>query len=80
MTAFVTRAGGVTSLGLHVVWQPKYRRQDVGGRVARRLHELLAKTELDRIITDTSWAYADEQAARSILRARLALLAAAHTA
>ena len=26
--------GGVCSLGLHVVWRPKYRRRVVGGRVA----------------------------------------------
>ena len=33
--------GGVSSLGLRVVWCPKYRRRTVGGRVARRLSELL---------------------------------------
>jgi putative transposase len=33
--------GGVSSLGLHVVWCPKYRRRILGGRVARRLGELL---------------------------------------
>jgi putative transposase len=33
--------GGVCSLGLHVVWCPKYRRRILGGRVARRLSELL---------------------------------------
>lgn len=32
--------GGVSSLGLHVVWCPKYRRRILGGRVARRLGEL----------------------------------------
>ena len=35
-------AGGVTSLGLHVVWCPKYRRRILRGPVARRLDELLA--------------------------------------
>lgn len=33
--------GGVCSLGLHLVWCPKYRRQVLGGRVARRLDELI---------------------------------------
>ena len=33
--------GGVCSLGLHVVWCPRYRRRILGGRVARRLGELL---------------------------------------
>jgi REP-associated tyrosine transposase len=33
--------GGVSSLGLHVVWCPKYRCRILGGRVARRLSELL---------------------------------------
>jgi putative transposase len=33
--------GGVCSLGLHVVWCPKYRRRVLGGRTARRLDELL---------------------------------------
>ena len=33
--------GGVSSLGLHVVWCPKYRRRILGGRVARRCGELL---------------------------------------
>ena len=35
--------GGVCSLGLHLVWCPKYRRRVLGGRVARRLDELLAQ-------------------------------------
>lgn len=34
-------SGGVTSLGLHVVWCPKYRRRILRGPVARRLDELL---------------------------------------
>lgn len=33
--------GGVCSLGLHLVWCPKYRRRVLGGRVARRLDELI---------------------------------------
>ena len=33
--------GGVSSLGLHLVWCPKYRRRIVGGRVAARCGELL---------------------------------------
>jgi REP-associated tyrosine transposase len=35
--------GGVSSLGLHVVWRPKYRRRILGGRAARRLGELLGR-------------------------------------
>jgi putative transposase len=38
---FRRSAGGVTSLGLHVVWCPKYRRRLRGGRVAAWLNELL---------------------------------------
>lgn len=33
--------GGVCSLGLLLVWCPKYRRWVLGGRVARRLDELI---------------------------------------
>lgn len=33
--------GGVCSLGLHLAWCPKYRRRVLGGRVARRLDELI---------------------------------------
>ena len=33
--------GGVCSLGLHLVWCPKYRRRVLGGQVARRLDEML---------------------------------------
>lgn len=33
--------GGVCSLGLHLVWCPKYRRRVLGGRVAVRCTELL---------------------------------------
>ena len=33
--------GGVCSLGLHLVWCPKYRRRVLGGRIAGRLDELL---------------------------------------
>jgi putative transposase len=35
--------GGVCSLGLHLVWCPKYRRRVLGGRVARRLDELIVQ-------------------------------------
>jgi REP-associated tyrosine transposase len=33
--------GGVCWFGLHLVWCPKYRRRVLGGRIARRLDELL---------------------------------------
>ena len=35
--------GGVWSLGLHVVWCPRYGRRVLGGRVARRCGELLGQ-------------------------------------
>lgn len=35
--------GGVCSLGLHLVWCPKYRRRVLGGRVAARCGELLGQ-------------------------------------
>jgi REP-associated tyrosine transposase len=38
---FRRTAGGVCSLGLHLVWCPKYRRRILGGRVVRRCGELL---------------------------------------
>ena len=47
---FRRSAGGVTSLGLHVVWCPKYRKRVLGGRVALRLNELL-----DEIAADNDW-------------------------
>jgi putative transposase len=37
---FRRTSGGVSWLGLHVVWCPKYRQRILGGRVARRLSEL----------------------------------------
>jgi putative transposase len=40
----------VSSLGLQVVWCPKYRRRLLGGRVARRLGELL-----DQIADEQGW-------------------------
>jgi putative transposase len=40
---FRRTTGGVSSLGLHVVWCPKYRRRILGRRVARRLGELLER-------------------------------------
>ena len=42
--------GGVCSLGLRVVWWPKYRRRGLGGRVARRLGELL-----EQIAAECGW-------------------------
>jgi len=38
---FRRSVGGVTSLGLHVVWCPKYRGRLLGGRGALRVDELL---------------------------------------
>lgn len=42
--------GGVCSLGLHLVWCPKYRRRILGGRVAARCDELL-----EQIATEHGW-------------------------
>jgi putative transposase len=42
--------GGVSSLGLHLVWCPKYRRRILGGRVAARCGELL-----DQIADEHGW-------------------------
>jgi putative transposase len=42
--------GGVCSLGLLLVWCPKYRRRVLGGRVARRLDELI-----ERIAGERGW-------------------------
>jgi len=47
---FRRSAGGVTSLGLHVVWCPKYRGRLLGGRVALCLNELL-----DEIAGENDW-------------------------
>jgi putative transposase len=47
---FRRTSGGVCSLGLHLVWCPKYRRRVLGGRVARRLGELL-----EQIATEHGW-------------------------
>ena len=41
-------SGGVYDLGLHVVWCPKYRRPVLGGRVAKRLEELLRQKADER--------------------------------
>ena len=41
-------SGGVCSLGLHLVWCPKYRRRVLGGRVARRCGELLEQVAAER--------------------------------
>jgi putative transposase len=40
--------GSVSSLGLHLVWCPKYRRRILGGRVARRLGALLEQIAGER--------------------------------
>jgi len=40
---FRRSAGGVTSLGLPVVWCPKYRTRVLGGRVAGRLNQLVGE-------------------------------------
>jgi putative transposase len=44
--------GGVSSLGLHAVWCPKYRRGISGGLVARRLGELL-----EQIANERGWEF-----------------------
>ena len=43
-------ASGVSSIGLHLVWSPKYRRRLLGSRVAVRLLELL-----DQIAGEHGW-------------------------
>ena len=45
---FRRSSGGVTSLGLHVVWCPKYRKRVLRGRVACRLDELLVEVAAER--------------------------------
>ncbi|HEY5856608.1 MAG TPA: IS200/IS605 family transposase [Aldersonia sp.] len=47
---FRRTAGGVSSLGLHLVWCPRYRRRLLGGCVAVRLGELL-----ERIAAENGW-------------------------
>jgi putative transposase len=42
--------GGVSSLGLHVVWCQKYMRRILGGRVAHRLNE-----PLEQIADEHGW-------------------------
>jgi putative transposase len=42
--------GGVSSLGLHAVWCPKYRHRILGGRVARRL-----SLRLEQIADEHGW-------------------------
>lgn len=42
--------GGLCSLGLHLVWCPKYRRRVLGGRVALRCGELL-----DQVAAEHGW-------------------------
>jgi len=38
-----TNADLVFQCGYHVVWCPKYRRRGLGGRVARRLDEVIVE-------------------------------------
>lgn len=45
---FRRTTGGVCSLGLHLVWCPKYRRRILGGRVAARCGELLEQVAGER--------------------------------
>jgi putative transposase len=49
-SGFRRSAGGVSSLGLHLVWCPKYRRRILGGRVATRLEALL-----EHIAVENTW-------------------------
>lgn len=44
--------GWVCSLGLHLVWCPKYRRRILGGRVARRCGELLGQMGAKEVTPD----------------------------
>jgi putative transposase len=62
---FCRSAGGVASLGLHVVWCPKYRRRWLGGRLAVRLNELL-----DEIAAENGW----EIVAREVMLDRVHIL------
>jgi putative transposase len=45
---FRRTSGGVSLLGLHLVWCPKYRRRIVGGRLAARGGELLEQIAGER--------------------------------
>jgi putative transposase len=47
---FRRSAGGVSWLGLHVVWCPKYRHRVLSGRVAVRYNQLL-----DEIAGENDW-------------------------
>jgi putative transposase len=47
---FCRTPGGVCSLGLHLVWCPKYRCRILGGRVAARCDELL-----DQVAGERGW-------------------------
>jgi putative transposase len=47
---FGRTAGGVCSLGLHLVWCPKYQRRVLGGRVAVSCLELL-----EQIAAEQGW-------------------------
>ena len=45
--------GGVCSLGLHLVWCPRYRRRILGGRVAARCGDLLE--QIAASVVGRSW-------------------------
>ena len=47
---FRRSTGGVNSLGLHLVWCPKYRHRLLGGRVGTRVNEVL-----DEIAAENGW-------------------------
>jgi putative transposase len=53
---FCRTSGGVCSLGLHLVWCPKYRRRILGGRVAAWCAELLGQ-----IAGEHNWAIVAKQ-------------------
>jgi putative transposase len=57
--------GGVSSVGVRVVWCPKYRRWILGGRVARRLSGLL-----ERIADERGW----QMVAREVMLGQARLL------
>ena len=45
-------AGGVSSLGLHLVWCPNYRHRLLSGRIAIRLDELLDEIAAREVMPD----------------------------
>ena len=48
--------GGVCSLGLHLVWCPKYRRRVLGGRVAARCGQ-----SLEHVAAEQGWEIVAEE-------------------